>query len=191
MMVEVALPLLQQRANGIGDWDLIAHLLASGHYRHPVPPDPLSEWWTRDVWGPIVEAKAPPRYQWVQAAPPKPKVPEAVKAEVLARADELVESVLKPRHIRPPRKNAQLNYLADIFTKWHHSYFYFCGTYNCPSPHALSPSFETRFARLEYVGGKRFNLAFRRYTGEWVEIYRDISLDRCLKAIKDESFFEP
>jgi hypothetical protein len=190
-MVEAAVPLLKQRANGIGDWDLIACLLATRHYEHPVPPDPMTVWWTRDVWGPILEAKAPPRYQWVQNEPPKPKVPEALKAEVQARADELVESVLKPRHIRPPRKNAKFNYLADIFTKWYRCYFYFCGTYTCPGPNALSPSFETRFARLEYVGSTRFSLAFRRYTGEWVEVYPSISLAKCLAAIRDESFFEP
>jgi len=115
--------------------------------------------------------------------PPKPKVPEATKAEVEAKATELVNTVLKPAHIKPPRKNQQFNYITDIYTKWYRSYFYFCATYACPGPYALSPTFESKFARMEYVKGQRFNLSYMRHTGEWLEIYQDLTLDQCLAII--------
>ena len=34
-----------RKAYGVTDWELTAHLLAIGFYKHPVPPDPFSELW--------------------------------------------------------------------------------------------------------------------------------------------------
>ena len=136
-------------------------------------------------------AKAQKRWVYVPPKPPKPKVPDTVKAQVKQKSDELIESVLKPKHIKEPSEDQQFNYLADLFSKWYRHYFYFCSTYNCPGPNAISPSFEDKFARLEYVGGSKFNLSFMRYTGQWVEIERNLSLDQCLKAIQEDPFFMP
>src|SRR5215203_3309696 len=123
-----------------------------------------------------------PTRTWVYSPPKpaKPRIPEALKAEVTAWGNELVETVLKPQHLRPPPENPQFNYLADIFTKWSRGYFYFCATYNTAGPHAIAPSFETRFARMEYIGSNRFNLAWMRHTGQWIaEPHRGLSLDEC------------
>lgn len=43
--IEIGLKLMQQRAYGITSWDLTTYLLATGFYRHSVPPDPFSELW--------------------------------------------------------------------------------------------------------------------------------------------------
>lgn len=127
---------------------------------------------------------------WVYS-PPKPKVPASVKAEVEQKANELVETVLKPQHVKPPPKDYDLNYIVDIYTKWYRHYFYFCSKYCSHGPNALSPFFEAKFARMEYVGGKRFNLSFSRHTGEWIEIHPGLALDKCLMAITEEPFFQP
>lgn len=37
------------RPHGASIWNLTTHLLATGMYRHPVPPDPISELWNEDV----------------------------------------------------------------------------------------------------------------------------------------------
>ena len=100
-----------------------------------------------------------------------------MKAEVERKAGELVETVLKPKHVRPAPKNPRFNYLIDLSTKWHGPYFYFTSTYACPGPNALSPTFEARFARLGHVGGRRFNLAFMRHTGKWVEWHSPLPED--------------
>ena len=121
-------------------------------------------------------AKSKKTWVYSPPKPPKPKVPESVKAEVEKKATELVESTLKPR-IEPPPKDERFNYLVDIYTKWHRNYFYFCGKYCSPGPHALSPYFETRFARLEYIGKDRFTLSYMRYTGKWWEIYEGLTLE--------------
>ena len=122
---------------------------------------------------------------------PKPKVPEDVKAELKQRADVLVETVLKPTHVKLPLEEASFNYIVDIYTKWYRSYFYFCAKYHCPGPNAIAPSIEDKFARLEYVGEDSFNVSYMRHTGEWVEIHIGLSMDQCLAIVKDDPLFGP
>jgi len=130
---------------------------------------------------------------WMPRGPrqPKPPVPDNLKQQVSNKADELVEKHLKPTYIKPPPETPEWNYLIDIWTKWYRSYFYFCTTYASPGPHALSPTFELRFARMAYVGNTRFNLAYMRHNGKWNEIFFDLSLDECLAVIRDEPHFFP
>jgi len=125
------------------------------------------------------------------AKPPTAKLPDSIKAEVSAKAAELINERLKPNHVKPPPKNPQFNYLIDIFTKWYQSYFYFCATYACPHPNAITLYFETRFARVEYLGNRKFNLSYMRHTGQWWEIYSDLTMDECLSAISEEPHFLP
>jgi len=125
-----------------------------------------------------------PHKTWV-SKPPKQTPPKQLKTEVSAKAAALVDSVLKPQHIRPPRKNAQFNYVADIWTKWYGDSFYFCARYNCPGPYALSPFFDTKFAKMEYIGRDRFNLSYMRYTGRWQQIFANQTADACLKRIQE------
>ena len=115
----------------------------------------------------------------------------ALKQEVNQKAADLIETVLKPRHIEPPPKGHQLNYLVDITTKWHGSKCYFISVYRTPGPHAVSPTFETEFARMEYGGDGKFALSFQRHTGQWVELYEGLTVDECLKAIRDDPWFVP
>jgi hypothetical protein len=131
--------------------------------------------------------------RWVHSPPrsPKPKVPEVTKTEVTKAAEELVEAILKPQYIKSPPKDERFNYIVDIYTKWYRNYFYFCAKYACPGPNAMSPSFESTFARMEYVGDSRFHLSFMRHTKEWVELYQGLSLNECLEAIREEPYFQP
>lgn len=115
----------------------------------------------------------------------------ALKQEVDQKAGDLVENVLKPKHVEPPPKGRRLNYLVDITTKWHGSKCYFPSVYRSPGPHAVSPTFETKFARMEYAGNGKFALAFRRHTGERVELYDALPVDECLKAIRDDPWSQP
>jgi len=129
---------------------------------------------------------------WMPAPQKKSKsqVPDNLRAEVQTKANELVESVLKPKHIQPPPKGHHFNFITDIGTKWVGSSFYFGATYACPGPNAIKPSFEARFARLEYVGGNRFNLAYMRHTGKWIELFAGMTLQQCLDEIQAGGPFE-
>lgn len=121
----------------------------------------------------------------------KALVPADIKLEVQRRARDLINSTLKPRDIQPPPKKAQFNYLVDIHSKWRGPFFYFCSKYCSPGPNALSRSFEASFARLQYAGSRRFNLAYFRHTGEWHEVAQLLSLEKCLSWIKNGGIFSP
>jgi hypothetical protein len=135
---------------------------------------------------------ARPRDPWnIRPAKKRAAVTASIKAEVEAKAKILIDKALKPKHVLPPEEGVQLNYIIDIGAKWFRSYFYFFSIYACPGPNALSPTFESKFARMEYLGNARFALYFMRYTGEWVGIYDSLSVDECMKAIQDDEWFVP
>jgi hypothetical protein len=122
---------------------------------------------------------------------PKTLLPDSLKAEVEAKAADLIENILKPKHVMPRPKDGQFNYIIDIGARWYRDFFYFFSTYACPGPNALSPRFESKFARVEYLGNATFALYFMRHTGEWVGLYDALSVDECLKAIQDDPWFVP
>jgi hypothetical protein len=117
-------------------------------------------------------------------------VPADIQHEVERRAQTLIDSTLKPR-IPPPPKKARFNYLVDIYTRWRGPFFYFCSRYCSPGPRALSPFFESKFARLQYAGDERFNLAYFRHTGQWWEVAQLLSLEECLSRIEAGGLFTP
>ena len=121
----------------------------------------------------------------------KISVPETIKALVSEQAEEVIESTLKPKFIEPPPTDHDFNYIANIYTKWYRHYFYFCTTYNCPSPDSISPTFESKFARMEYIGNNRFNLSYMRHNEQWLELYRNLLLDECLTLVAEDGYFAP
>ena len=137
-------------------------------------------------------AKKQPK-RWVYSPSSRgahPALDPVIKSQVEAKARELIEKVLKPRFVAPPREDARLNYVTDVTLKWHGPSLYFVQVYACPGPNALSPSFESRFARMRHAGGGKFDLAFMRYTGQWVELYQGQTVEECLGAIRDDPWFQ-
>lgn len=131
------------------------------------------------------------RKQWVRV-PAKPSgVPDALKQEVSAKGDALVQSHLKPAFVQPPPKDLRFNYIVDLYTKWRGRYFYFLSKYASPGPNRIAPFFEVGFARLEYAGNQRFHLAYFRHTGKWWQVYSDLTLDESLEMIRKEGIFQP
>lgn len=125
----------------------------------------------------------------VPPKPSKPKVPDIVKADVEQRANELLIPILRARSIKPPPEDPERNHIIDVFAKWHQCYFHFSVTYCSPGPTARSPSFNVQFARMEYRVDQGFGLSYKRYTGEWREIYTDLSVEDCFKAILEDPHF--
>jgi hypothetical protein len=103
---------------------------------------------------------------WLDSPPrsSKPKVPDDLKAELTEKAERLLQE-WRPKDIKSPPPGYQFNYIVELYGKWFRSSFYFCAKYACSGPAALSPFFEVRFTRLEYVGHRRFNVAFMRHRG--------------------------
>lgn len=133
--------------------------------------------------------KRKPKKAWVYAPDPQ-SVPDKLKAELERKANERIETVLMPKYVKPPPKNPQFNYVEDIYVKWHQNrFFYFCARYRCPVPNAKSPTFEAKFARMAHDGSGQFNLSYMRHTGQWWELFTDLTVDECLVAIRDEPHF--
>jgi hypothetical protein len=111
----------------------------------------------------------------------------AIKAEVTRKATDLIDKVLKPKFVQPPPKGVQMNYIVDIILKWLGQKCFFVAIFKTPD----GTTFEEKFARLQYVGHNRFNLAFVRPTGQWVDMpYQNQTLDECLKAILEDPWFQ-
>jgi hypothetical protein len=130
---------------------------------------------------------------WLSSSPKqsKPTVPDTEKQSIEQKCNELIQTEFKPKYTDSPPTDHDLNYRTDIFGKWYRNYFYFCSTYNCPSPRAIFPSFESRSARLEYVGPDCFNVAYMRHTGQWWEILHGLSLEECLSEIRNNPLLHP
>jgi hypothetical protein len=134
-----------------------------------------------------------PREPWnIRPAKKTAPVSASLKAEVESKAKELIDKVLKPKHVVPPPAEAQFNFITDIQAKWFRNHFYFFSIYACPGPNALSPAFESKFARMEPLGEGKFALYAMRYTGkEWVGVLDALSVDECMNAIRDDPWFVP
>jgi hypothetical protein len=110
----------------------------------------------------------------------------SAKADLDTKAKKLVADVLQPRYVQPPPKDARFNYITDVWIKWIGNTLYFGATYACPGPTAISPSFETRFARLEHTGGGRFTLSYMRHNDKWFRLPMVFTADECLDAIEND-----
>jgi hypothetical protein len=118
-------------------------------------------------------------------------LPESLKMEVTTKANELIETILKPKYIQPTPENPQFNYIVDIYGKWYRKAFYFYAEYRVSSPNPVEPSFEDKFARMQYAGNQRFHLSYMRYTSHWIQLYTDLRVDESIEMIRDEPFFQP
>ena len=141
----------------------------------------------------MAKKKKPPK-TWMLPSPsqrtPKAPLSASVKADLDARATKLVETVLKPKYIRPPPKKPRFNYITDVWIKWLGSTLYFGTTYACPGPNAISPSFESKFARMEHVGGGRFALSYMRHNDKWLRLFPSLTVEECLDAVENDCHFQ-
>lgn len=137
----------------------------------------------------------PRKLSWQPDQPPRSRrsstaMPPSFKAQVEKKARELVETVLKPRYVKPKPKNPKFNYIIDVKTKWLGSKLYFIATLACPRSAGNSSTFEWRFARMEHFGYQRFALSFMRHNDKWVRLYHGRTVDECLESIRDEPWFQ-
>ncbi len=131
------------------------------------------------------------KYMWVYS-PKKTnlKLSEKLQNNIEEKSAELVE-FLKSKWIAEKPKDNDLNYIVDIYSQWSRNRFYFCSKYACPSPNAMAPFFEMKFARMTPAGSEKFNLAYFRHTGQWSEVFESLSWEECFELIKEGGIFQP
>lgn len=122
----------------------------------------------------------------------KVAVPEPLKQTLTQKAEQLIRDKFKPGigiQAEAAREHG-FNYVVDIYTKWRGRYFYFCAKYRNLRATA-EEFFEVRTTRMEFVGSRRFNLAYMRHTGKWCEVYQALPFEECLETIEIEELFWP
>ena len=109
-----------------------------------------------------------------------------------AKADELIETQLKPRYIEPPPEDQDWNYIIDIWARWHRSFFQ--SRLDLRQPRPERPVADLRIARSpgwSTSATASSSLAYMRHTGKWWEVYRGLTADECLERVRDEGLFRP
>ena len=74
-------------------------------------------------------------------------MPDDLKNLVQSKATELVEQVLKPQHVTPQPDEPRFNYIIDLWSRWHQSYFSRAGpgtSGTIGKPDRLVPMFSKR-----------------------------------------------
>jgi hypothetical protein len=114
----------------------------------------------------------------------------ALKDEVDRKAADLIENVRKPRHVKPPQPGRQFR-LVGMATKWLGLRCSSVALYRSVDPSPAYPDFGSNFARMEQVGDGKFTLSYMRGNGRWADLSGALSVDECLKAIRDDPRFVP
>ena len=117
------------------------------------------------------------------------KITNLAKDSVSKEANDLINNTLKPRYIKSKIENNFSNQLFDISLKWRGNSLYFLAKYNCLGENAISPTFESKFARLVFIGDNRFNLSYMRHTDKWFELHSGLSSQECFNAIETQAYF--
>jgi hypothetical protein len=131
----------------------------------------------------------PRYYVWMPTGiPPKCKLSKWQKQSLQREADQFVAEFYKPA-IKPPPDDPRFNYIVDYSTKWHGAYLQFIAKYACPGPNALSPFFETAFARLGYFGPDSWNIWARRHNDQWMLLGSGMTLPECFEEMRTNPWF--
>lgn len=130
--------------------------------------------------------------RWARTRRPMGDGPSEPEKQAIGQAcDRFIKDVLKPRFL-PEIRPTQFNYPVDIFGKWHGRRYRFIQRFRGDRP-GNEPAFEfdRPFARIEYVGPDRFDLAYFRHTGQWWTLLRGISLAEALSILETDGIFHP
>ena len=132
------------------------------------------------------------RGQWVHTGGRSgKKPPEAEKRAITAACERFVENVLRPRFL-PEIRPTEFNYCVDLFGKWHGNKYRFMQRFRNDRPDRYTEQeFSSPFARLEYVGRDRFDLAFFRHTEKWWPVDLGVTLDEALELLEKDEIYHP
>ncbi|MCP4386583.1 MAG: hypothetical protein GY798_35110 [Hyphomicrobiales bacterium] len=132
------------------------------------------------------------REQWVRVGgQANNKLSEAEKKAITASCERLVEDVLKPRFL-PEIRPTEFNYCVDIFGKWHGNKYRFMQRFRNDRPDRFGEQeFTAPFARIEYVGRDRFDLAYFRHNEQWQPVDRGVTLEEALELLEANNIYHP
>jgi hypothetical protein len=116
------------------------------------------------------------------------------KAAIAARCGRFIAEVLKPRFL-PEVRATEFNYPVDIVGKWRGSKYSFITRYRSGFPDNLGEEFDAPFTRLDHAyehrAEVRFDVMWRRHTGQWWRLYSAVGLEEALRSIETDMWLQP
>jgi glutathionyl-hydroquinone reductase len=119
---------------------------------------------------------------------------EEEKAAIAANCDRFITETLKPRFL-PEIRRTQFNYPVDIFGKWRGNKYSFILRYRSGFADSEGKEFDAAFTRLdqveEHLADIRFDVMWRRHTGQYWRLHSSVTLEEALYLIETEPFLRP
>ena len=116
------------------------------------------------------------------------------KSSIAAACERFIGETLKPRFL-PEIRPTRFNYPIDIFGKWRGTKYSFITRYRSGFPDNLGEEFDSAFTRLDHVQEHpvevRFDVMWRRHTGQWWLLYSSVRLEDALQLMGTESLLQP
>ncbi len=116
------------------------------------------------------------------------------KAEIAAKCGRFIEDTLKPRFL-PEVRPTEFNYPVDLIGRWRGDRFSFITRYRSGFPDNAGQEFDAPFTRLDHVRERlsetRFDVMWRRHTGQWWLLHRLVTLEEALRLVETEPFLQP
>lgn len=120
--------------------------------------------------------------------------PQEKAAAVAAACERFVAETLKPRFL-PEICPTPFNYPVDVFGKWRGNKYSFITRYRSGFPENAGEEFNSAFTRLDHVEDIlteiRFDLMWRRHTGQWWRLHASVTLEDALRLIDAEPWLQP
>lgn len=116
------------------------------------------------------------------------------KAAISARCDRLIVEILKPRFL-PVVRSTAFNYPIEIFGKWRGGKYSFITRYRSGFQENAGEEFDAPFARLDHrencYSDTRFDVMWRRHTGQWWRLHSSVGLEEALRLIETDGVLRP
>jgi hypothetical protein len=116
------------------------------------------------------------------------------RAVVAASCGRFIAETLKPRFL-PEVRRTPFNFPIDIFGKWRGTKYSFIIRYRSGFPENTGEEFDAPFARLDhlehYLAETRFDVLWRRHTGQWWRQHSSVTLEEALRLIETEGLLQP
>lgn len=113
---------------------------------------------------------------------------EEHKAQVLEIIQTLITEKIKPRCVFLYPEDYELSYIADLSVEWRKNTLYFTARYRDPNSQVKRLVDYTKISRM---AKGRFNLSYRRHTGEYVMLYERILLEECVEMLQEDMLLIP
>jgi hypothetical protein len=116
------------------------------------------------------------------------------RATVVAACDRLIAAILKPRYLPVIRVTA-FNYPVDILGQMRGNKYSFITRYRSGFPENAGEEFSVAFARLDHIveipDEMRFNLMWRRHTGQWFRRHASVNFEEALHLMETDGLLHP